>query len=159
MPLYPSWLNLVFQILHHVLYVSQLLSSKKYGIESVLSLFFFFFLLVSQFYNIKEKPINPKLDQSKESHKWHRKREKAKCSLLIARLGKISTFFSIPADKIWDCFAVQWGNQQYLWRLPEIDQRSINHTEAGCGLHKWNWISSKCKCAKGLETCIVIHTA
>lgn len=70
---------------------------------------------------------------------------------IIALLGKMSMLFSFPTDKIRHCFAVQWGDQQYVWCLPEIDQRRINHTEAGRGLHKWSWIPSKCKCARGLH--------
>lgn len=70
---------------------------------------------------------------------------------IIALLGKMSMLFSFTTDKIRNCFAVQWGDQQYLWCLPEIDQRRINHTEAGCGLHQWNWIPSKCKCAQDVH--------
>lgn len=98
---------------------------------------------------------------SRIGHKWHIEKRRIKMFIvhIIALLDKMSMLFSIPTDEIWNCFAVQWGDQQYLWRLPEIDQRGINHTEAGCGLHKWNRIPSKCKCTTGLETCFVIHAA
>lgn len=90
---------------------------------------------------------------------WHFEKKKIKLFIvyIIGLLGKMSMLFSTPTDKIWDCFALQWGHQQYLRRLPEADQRGINHTEAGRDLYQWNWIPSKCKCSWELNTFTAVN--
>lgn len=104
----------------------------------------------------RKKAINPY-----RNNKWHteKRSEMLIVFFIVPFEWKKSMISSIPADEIWDRSAVQRGEQQYLRCLPQVDQRGINHTEAGRGLHKWKWNPSKCKCAWGLQIQISVHAA